>query len=268
MIYRKPPARAEIQDGEVPRRLAVVCCFFGFAKYQKPAGNVRRFVRQMAREGVAVYGAEAYVDEPRLPELGWLCVRAGENQILWQKEALLNLAAAQVPEEYNAVAWIDPDVWFANGNWRAQAEDRLRSHGAVQLFSNALWTGADGAVNMRRDCSAKAPGMGGHPGFAWALRREMWPLPDWHCTGSGDQEMVQMWKQQGAVSWIQGDCYHEYHGERPNRQYYDRHKWRNGIPARECVTKAANGLMEWSAKAPESLREQMRQYFIDRKEDG
>lgn len=270
MIFEAPPPidKPVIATPATTYKIAVVCGYFGLHPFTRPLANLRRFLRQMERENVPVFGMEAYVDKPLLPDTGWPTVKVKQDQILWQKEALLNLAIKQIPEEYNAIAWIDPDVWFSNPNWLALAEDRLRDYPAVQLFDKAVWTDLEGKPCFTRPAFGKGPMSTGHPGFAWALRRSLWPLPGWYCTGGCDLILAKEWKIQGIISWIPGTCYHEYHGERKNRLYHERHGWREGLSARECVVLDPNGLMSWSSAAPEGLKSKTATYFQSRKEDG
>ncbi len=54
--------------------------------------------------------------------------------LLWQKERLLNVAIAAIPEKCRKVAWLDCDVVFETHDWPEQATRLLDSFAMVQLF--------------------------------------------------------------------------------------------------------------------------------------
>lgn len=181
-------------------KLAVVTCFFAWAGFKTPERNLRRFLRQMEREGVEVFGAEA-VRPGEVSVTGtlpnWTQVQVMPEQELFIKESLLNLAVRErVRGEFGAICWIDADVMFSNPHWRAQTEALLLHHGAVQPFEMARWTDERGKMAKSRPGLIRArPREGrllhtGHTGFAMAYRREIWErmhgMFPWGVTGSGD----------------------------------------------------------------------------------
>jgi hypothetical protein len=82
--------------------LAVVSCFYHFAPFERPVANMHRFIRRMEDFGVPVFGVEAFL--PGKPKhtadyANWTQIEVcPETQVLWQKEALLNLAEKLVRE--------------------------------------------------------------------------------------------------------------------------------------------------------------------------
>lgn len=59
------------------------------------------------------------------------------QDVMWQKERLLNVALQQVPPDCECVSFLDADVIFGNKNWVAETTDRLRQYPIVQLFETA-----------------------------------------------------------------------------------------------------------------------------------
>lgn len=286
-------------------RLAVLTCFYSFSAYKRPVQNLHRFLRQMQRDGAAVFGVEAV--SPRRPKhtntyKNWRQVDIDPaTQTLWHKEALLNLAEKMVPEEYDAVAWIDADVWFSNPNWIADTEQLLEETEIVQLFEQAKWTSETGTVELVRDSVAKTPlssSWKSHPGFAWAMLRSVWRemggLYPFALSGGGDSIMTvafqnqklwptlyshvgpnktpyEEWASKAAnrtLGFVPGDCYHEWHGTRNDRDYVGRAKRVAQVIIGEHLRLAANGLPQWTPQAPPELVKTVADYFIKRNEDG
>lgn len=142
-----------------------------------------------------------------------------------------------------------------------------------------------------------------HPGFAWAGRRDwleevgLWDL---HITGSGDsvmaiaflgketnlhvflcgegmKESANQWAMKirphsrDRIGCVSGNVRHLWHGSRKDRGYDDRilrTKLADYNPSRDLAVDSATGCYEWSAAAPQSLKDGVREYFWERKEDG
>jgi hypothetical protein len=286
-------------------KLAVLSCFYNFAGYKRPVQNLHRFVRQMQRDGAALFGVEAVV--PRRPvqtnhHRGWGQVQIDpKTQTLRHKEALLNLVEKRVPEEYDAVAWVDADVWFSNPNWIADTEAALEQHDVVQMFDKCYWTSDSGTIEMPKPCVPLvplSPAWGSHPGFAWAMRRDFWQkiggLYPFALSGGGDSIMSAAF--QGSPLWpflrvhtgadpshyekwaevartarlghVAGACYHEWHGTRKDRDYVGRAKVVSSIRIGEDIILGPNGLPMWTDKANPEVVAAVSNYFIRRNEDG
>jgi hypothetical protein len=61
-------------------------------------------------------------------------LQIGGGDLMWQKERLLNLAVAALPEHVKYVAWIDCDVLFDNSDWADGAKEMLAGSSVIQLF--------------------------------------------------------------------------------------------------------------------------------------
>ena len=146
---------------------------------------------------------------------------AGGN-LMWQKERLLNLGIARLPDSCRHVAWIDCDVVFDRNGWVSEVLRRLDESPLVQLFDRVAYlspTPIDALASIRewRACRVDVtrPGcasllrdlpeealaaviatddpetIGRVPirGMAWAARRELLtrhPLFDIWIVGGGD----------------------------------------------------------------------------------
>lgn len=133
---------------------------------------------------------------------------------LWIKENLINLAIQRLPDDWEYVAWIDPDTHFARPDWVGETLHLLQHYQVIQMFSEAvdlspkyeiinkfkgwMWCYLNEYDNMPgHDCYYHDGGMDKihwHPGFAWAARREainhLGTLIDWAILGSGDRHMA------------------------------------------------------------------------------
>jgi hypothetical protein len=286
-------------------KLAVLSCFYSFAGYQRPIANLHRFLRQMQKEGVPVFGVEAHLPgrpAHTRPYTGWTRIEVDKHrQVLWHKEALLNLAEKRVPGEFDAVAWVDADVWFSNPNWVRDTEAALETFDVVQMFSEAVWTAENGAAELRRPSVAKFPlnpSWKSHPGFAWAMRRDRWRqmggLYPYALSGGGDSVMTlafqnnplwplllnhlgsnhnpyQEWRSRVGrmrVGEVIGQCWHEWHGSREDRDYVGRAKRTANIEIGRDIVLAPNGLPMWTPQADPRLVKDIADHFIRRNEDG
>jgi hypothetical protein len=136
---------------------------------------------------------------------------------MWQKERLLNLALAALPEGCGAVAWLDADVLFRDDDWPRAAVQALERAPLVQLFHRALYTGRGflltGDPSIIWDRPGLAAGIASglaplecllHPapdarpktyatGLAWAARRDLLRrhgFYDANIIGGGDRALV------------------------------------------------------------------------------
>jgi hypothetical protein len=133
------------------------------------------------------------------------------DQVLWQKERLINLAVEALPEHCRKVAWVDCDVIFARDDWARAASAALDEAAVIQPYRTIhdLERGADpnapgqAPVVMRRvsmasryvdgtlnDSTVTPSMLGQHsPGHAWCARREVLEaagLYDGMIVGGGD----------------------------------------------------------------------------------
>lgn len=62
-------------------------------------------------------------------------IKLKEGDVLWQKEALLNVGIKYVPDSEEDVTFVDADVLFIDQNWAKQVEHALCNSLIVQPFS-------------------------------------------------------------------------------------------------------------------------------------
>jgi hypothetical protein len=126
-------------------------------------------------------------------------IKGSDENIMWQKEALLNIALKQLPNDCDKVAWVDSDLVFHNHNWVQDCSELLENFNVIQTFSTALNLKKNSydPNNVTHFCNEKIEkyyhslGRGislfgkeellkdfdstycGIPGYAWAIRREI-----------------------------------------------------------------------------------------------
>ncbi len=122
---------------------------------------------------------------------------------LWHKENMLNLAIAQLPRDWEYVAWVDADVSFARPDWVQETIHQLQHFDVVQMFSNAQdLTPSHETMNKHvgfmysywHNLKCTKDYNNWHPGFAWAARRSainhLGGLIDFSILGAGDRHMA------------------------------------------------------------------------------
>lgn len=225
---------------------------------------------------------------------------------MWQKERIINRCVSQLPDYVKHVAWVDADVIIARPDiWKITEHMLQRQFDVVQLWSHGIWTDRDykaqsvmtsfaaaKVLGIRPDRRAMRSKHPEHPGFAWAARRDVFPLLDWSILGSGDNLMCHAWagkpcmtgqlstgcllayeEYKASVQGIRLGCVpgtltHLYHGDWNNRGYVRR--WQilreHEFDPQVDIKLSSDGLWEWASDKP-ALHEAVRDYFPSRKED-
>jgi hypothetical protein len=165
-----------------------------------PLANLARFSASVRHQGLPLLVVElAFGEQPFqvADTLAERVLRLRASDLMWQKERLLNLGIAALPDDCEYVAWLDNDILFENDDWVAQTAALLAAHALVQPFERVCWLGPnqsrltdDAPLGMGEGCCL--PGMAasmagsltprrdlldyqrhGHTGFAWAARRAL-----------------------------------------------------------------------------------------------
>lgn len=124
------------------------------------------------------------------------------NTVLWHKEALLNILIDRLPQDVDAIAWVDADILFQNPRWVQDTCDELGRRNVVSLFTRAWHKFPDGTLQPHKQSTGRLFSQANrywsnftvsHPGFALAARAD-WlrrhKLSDIHVIGGGDTFMV------------------------------------------------------------------------------
>ena len=114
--------------------LWAITAYFNPCQYRTRRANFRAFRAHLGVPLVAVelvYGGRAELD----PTDADILVRIPGQDVLWQKERLLNVALGVLPDACHAVAWVDCDIVFAAAGWDRRVMAALASVAVVQPFS-------------------------------------------------------------------------------------------------------------------------------------
>jgi hypothetical protein len=120
--------------------------------------------------------------------------------------SLINYGVRRLPPSARWVAWIDADVQFLDADWVGRTIASLRQFAVVQMFAECRFLGVDGetestfhsfgysAVHRMPLPPRYAKVWYPHPGFAWAMRRDVFVsiggLADFHIVGNGDRHFA------------------------------------------------------------------------------
>lgn len=164
-------------------RLAAVTCFFNPHQGRRRVEIFGRFAAGLkAKAGIDLYTIEAtYPGQPSQIASTWRVEVDPDSQI-WLKENLLNIAINRLPDDCDAVIWIDADVLYYSRDLRDKVLDALRERPVVQPWSEiryldrankpvGSWRPSMAWYNRRQRRPTADP-RHSFPGMAWAARRE------------------------------------------------------------------------------------------------
>lgn len=237
---------------------------------------------------------------------------------LWHKERMINRLVQELPSDWEYMAWIDADLNFVRDDWALETVHRLQHYDVVQMFSHCQNLDNEFGVHKLKPprvgfvyawengitppgCNYYSAFQFGHPGFAWAIRRDAYEklggLIDISVLGSGDyhmalalvgmledrlpagisagyQEQLLLWQQraeryiQHDIGHVPGLVNHYWHGARKDRRYNERwkiledHKYDPEFDLKFD----AQGLYQWTDRCPQ-MHYDIRRYFANRRED-
>jgi len=163
--------------------IAVVSCHFNPCQFKSRKQNYKIFREQIVKTGARFLTVElAFGNAPfelaEFPEA--IGIRTSENNIMWQKERLLNIGIKKLIEEgYKKIAWLDADIVFENKNWLLEISRKLDRHNLVQVFRSAERNDGQGKPRKflgiaRNICiGEEASSAFVATGFGWAARSEI-----------------------------------------------------------------------------------------------
>ena len=252
--------------------------------------------------------------------------RTTAGNTLWQKERLLNIALENLPRTVDKVMWLDSDLIFLNDEWVVETSELLDRYPVVQPFGwmtylSSAQTGEDAVAQLATyplgqgvgavyhsaglglqsfpDMCFRSNFLLGHPGFAWAARREVITAAGFYdrsIIGGGDRIMLNGFtghyfgvskKMPPAmaddvrafgrkltplvgptnVTYTPGVVLHIWHGNRADRDYTHRYQillLNKFDPVRD-VRVTEDGVLAWSSEKPK-LHKMVTEYFDNRKE--
>jgi len=173
-----------------PDMLHVVTCVSNPMLWKSRIALYNNFQQHMLDSGVKLTTIEcAFGERPfeieAHPDVNLIQVRS--NTLIWNKENLLNLAIARLPEDWRYVAWIDADIHFKNKDWAVDTLNALQLYDVIQPWTHCYDLGPKGEhLTLHtsfchiahtkgippKDVNAKYGARPfPHPGYAWAATR-------------------------------------------------------------------------------------------------
>lgn len=310
-------------------------CIWGVTAYFNPVGDGRLFENLCGfSDRVRAQGLNLMIVELAFGNhefrvgdgMAECVIRRRTDDVLWHKERLLNIGIDALPPTCDKVVWLDADIIFEIDDWVEETAALLESYVVVQPFKVALWLDEaqvappiDPPTGLGEGCAM--PGMAaamatapdrrralmdyflhGHPGFAWAARREVLTrhgLYDRHVLGGADVTIahalygdtdywrglntacrnmtraelhaVATWGRElhadvhGNVGHVPGRVLHMWHGGLAQRRYQDRWKILKDAdfdPTTD-VSIDDQGCLRWDSAKPE-LHRRVHSYFFER----
>lgn len=110
--------------------LHCVTSYFNPSGYKKLKENYINFRRKFSASLTTVevsFDGSFFIDDS-------IKIKANTTNILWQKERCLNIAIESLPENAEAIAWVDADLYFTNPFWEKDLLQALENYHAVQPF--------------------------------------------------------------------------------------------------------------------------------------
>lgn len=330
--YIDHPSQAKPGIHTFPDRLYVVTMLENPLRWRARYGNYNAFEAMVERSGAILYTGEVAFGDREFEiaeENNPRHVRFRTHSEIWRKENVLNVIMQHLPPDAKYIAWIDADVQFSRADWAQETLHQLQHYDVVQMFSHAQDVGPEYQpmktftgfiykwindrvmshdpkfttdVPMSHSYSEGGGSNAGHPGYAWAARRDaldnLGMLIDWAILGSADSHMAMAligkvehslisdysdaykrlcreWQERATkyirqnVGYIPGLINHYWHGKKINRAYKTRWKFlaNSGFDPEFDLKKDWQGLYQLTDRSI-ILREGIRQYNRMRNEDG
>lgn len=210
--------------------LAVITCFFNPTGCPMRLANYNRFREHIGRTGAALYTVElVFGDKPfQLAEddASWVKQVRG-NDLMFQKERMLNIALQHLPPKYDEVVWMDCDLFFFfEDDWTERVSAGLREYKVIQPYSYMValpncefsrygayqtnFFNCWGSGRIKRSYAyyqskrqTFANFHHGHVGYVWAARRDFLERHKFYdpiVSGAGDLFMLMAFT--GHFGWL------------------------------------------------------------------
>ncbi|GIW81341.1 MAG: hypothetical protein KatS3mg105_3148 [Gemmatales bacterium] len=137
-------------------------------------------------------------------------ITAHDNQLMWQKERLLNILIDKLPSRYDRIVWIDADLILLDPDWLERAGAMLDKYPVGQPWSRFHILDSKGCISRSMYSASykrhhQEITQYASPGLLWAARREVLAdgLIDCHVIGGGDSMQLVAWLGPYSKNWTQ-----------------------------------------------------------------
>jgi hypothetical protein len=200
-----------MRDNHGASKFWAITSFFNPTHSIRRLANYERFREELKLPLITVEWSYARGPDFMLgPKQAEILVKRKSDDLLWQKERLLNIAIDALPRHCEYVAWLDCDVIFDNPHWDQLAIEQLKEFPLIQPYSALISLEANGELpynlrehirrpignpevysalpngSLRHQFNGKGPACG----YAWAAQTELirkHGLYDACILGSGDR---------------------------------------------------------------------------------
>jgi hypothetical protein len=138
-------------DDQKVKDICVITTFFNPEDYKTKLDNFYIFHNHLAALPIicveALYKKTKHQIDPQklsvlkqnliIPETRNIIKIKGKD-VLWQKEAMLNIALKSIPKKYTKIIWIDCDIIFESLDWINQTSKLLNSYNIIQPFKEVV----------------------------------------------------------------------------------------------------------------------------------
>ncbi len=315
---------------QLPGEIWGITTFFNPAKFKNKINNYQIFRKSLKRQGLNLLVIELIFDgnnfEIKKKDAEIVIQIIGKrSNIMWQKERLLNLALARLPDNCDKIIWLDCDLLFTKEDWVREVAKKLEFYPVLQPFAwsvrlkktdppirpkgklpranqerSSFHGIAYGVAKYGREVLEQQYNNFGHPGYAWAIRREfITRIGFFDCAilGSADHLMafgffgierkadsqkycssiMQAWKlwrekiqnsEIGQVGYCGGTVLHLWHGDIIDRKYGERDSILRSakFQINKDLDIDSSGLWYWKNNN-QKFRSKIENYFKMRHED-
>lgn len=132
---------------KIPEKLAGtfwgITAFFNPAGYKNKIKNYRTFRKKSKKQGLKllavelVFGNKKFELNKKDAEI-LIQLRTSRDNIMWQKERLINIGIENLPKDCDKFVWLDADIIFLNDDWIKETSVLLERYAIVQPFSFSI----------------------------------------------------------------------------------------------------------------------------------
>lgn len=276
---------------------AVILVFFNPVSSIRIQQNILYVKHQLDRAKIPVFiGEMAFHDAPSLFEESPTTFIFRSTSYMFYKENLINLVIARpAVRVFQKYVILDADIIFDDTQWVDKISSALNTYDIIQPYEYACRLTKQFTVEEVLYSIYKKEN-GGHPGYAWAFRRDWYDriggLYDHAVIGGGDQCLVykigtsnidipkfysieiEHSKIKTNAGFIPGIIYHLPHGAFKKRQYDTRiTDLENALNSLKINTLSDtldkhDGIIEWKYPIRDVMNRTLLQFFQKREEDN
>ncbi len=286
--------------------LGLVACYFNPCKYDRRRLNYLKFYECLGVHKEDLITVELAFDD-QVFDLEALDnrIELRTNTMVWQKEALLNIGIKEALKRgYKNICWLDADIAFNESDWYNRILNALDAHKLVQVFEILKRFDDEDTFQVMKSTAASIGNVSEATGFGWACSSSILEdclLYDKLIVGGGDtliyaagNGILEEWlrkrtttyrhsthivdwanrwyqKTQGDLGYAKNRIETFYHGTLKNRNYLNRYEILRASsfdPSADISVDPSTGLLEWLDTNKPGLQNDIRDYFVSRKEDG